>query len=59
MMAAIVLCPLQDVRSPVLQLDDKLASLMGCPQLVREALPSAVGKLLQPLQPIRVKHTIE
>jgi hypothetical protein len=50
---------LQDVRSPTLQLDDKLASLMGCSQLVREALPSAVGKLLQPLQPIKLQHTIE
>ncbi|KAF6258758.1 hypothetical protein COO60DRAFT_1638864 [Scenedesmus sp. NREL 46B-D3] len=49
----------QDVRSPALQLDDRLASLMGCPQLLREALPSAVGKLLQPLQPIKIQHTID
>jgi hypothetical protein len=43
----------------MLQLDEKLSSLLGCQQLVREGLPSAVGKLLQPLQPIKVKHTIE
>lgn len=49
----------QDARSPVLQLDEKLAGLMGCQQLVREALPAAVGKLLQPVQPIKVQHTIE
>ncbi|WIA38491.1 hypothetical protein OEZ86_001813 [Tetradesmus obliquus] len=49
----------QDARSPVLQLDEKLAGLMGCQQLVREALPAAVGKLLQPVQPIKVQHTID
>lgn len=50
---------LQEQTSPYLQLDEKLAKLFGCNQLVRDALPSAVGKLLQPMEPIKVNYTIE
>lgn len=42
-----------------LLLDDKLEAIFGIKQLPASALPVALGKLLQPLDPVTVTHTIE
>lgn len=42
-----------------LQLDEKLAAVFGTKQLFAAALPQEVGKLLQPLEPVTVTHTIQ
>lgn len=52
-----VLCCLQADLSQ-LQLDDKLEVVFGTKQLAAAALPQALGKLLQPLEPVTVTHTI-
>jgi hypothetical protein len=39
-------------------LDDKLEAVFGTKQLAAAALPQALGKLLQPLEPVTVTHTI-
>jgi chromatin remodeling complex protein RSC6 len=43
----------------LLQLDDKLAAVLGTQQLPATELPQALSKLLQPLAPVVVQHTIE
>lgn len=50
-------CPQPDLA--VLQLDERLEAILGTKQLPAASLPQALGKLLQPLQPVEVKHTIE
>jgi chromatin remodeling complex protein RSC6 len=41
-----------------LQLDDKLEPIFGTKQLPAAALPEALGRLLEPLKPVTVTHTI-
>lgn len=44
----------------VLQLDEKLSAVLGCPQQVpRDSLPGLVGKQLSPMDPIKLDYTIE
>lgn len=41
-----------------LQLDDKLSAIFGTNQMPAAALPQALGRLLQPLEPVTVTHII-
>lgn len=41
-----------------LQLDEKLEAIFGTKQLAAAALTQALGRLLQPLEPVTVTHTI-